>query len=167
LGLQFHSFPSLEASDDGREEMKILNFLILWASIFAITLPASAGATEKTFTNSIGMKFVLIPGGKFRMGSPDNESKRFENESPQHEVEITKPFYLGQYEVTQGQWKAVMGSNPANFKGDDLPVEQVSWEDVQEFIKRLNEKEKTNRYRLPTEAEWEYACRAGTHRPYR
>jgi len=116
--------------------------------------------------NSIGMKFVLIPTGRFMMGSPSGEAKRSSHEGPQHEVEITKFFYLGQHEVTQGQWKAVMGSNPSHFKGDDLPVESVSWNDVQEFIRRLNQQENTNRYRLPTEAEWEYACRAGSRSAY-
>ncbi|NTW63807.1 MAG: formylglycine-generating enzyme family protein, partial [Chlorobiaceae bacterium] len=79
---------------------------------------------------------------------------------------ISNAFYLGKYEVTQEQWVAVMGSNPSFFKGDTNPVEQVSWEDAQEFIRRLNQKEGTNAYRLPTEAEWEYAARAGTTTTY-
>ncbi|MBN2688225.1 MAG: formylglycine-generating enzyme family protein [Deltaproteobacteria bacterium] len=107
------------------------------------------------------MKFVLIPNGTFMMGSPSNESGR-DNDETQHRVTISKPYYLQTTEVTQGQWKAVMGSNPLHFrKGDDYPVEEVSWNDVQEFITKLNRKENTNKYRLPTEAEWEYACRAG------
>jgi formylglycine-generating enzyme required for sulfatase activity len=81
-------------------------------------------------------------------------------------VHISKQFYLGKYEVTQLQWKAVMGNKPSHFKGRDNPVEQVSWDDAQEFIKQLNAKEGHNRYRLPTEAEWEYAARAGTNSAY-
>lgn len=123
---------------------------------------------EKTFTNSIGIEFVLIPAGKFIMGSPPDEFDRDSDEGPQHEVEITRPFYLGIYEVTQAQWWAVMGNNPSDFKncGDDCPVDYVSWNDVQKFIRKLNSMEKTDKYRLPTEAEWEYACRAGTQSAY-
>ncbi|TNE73274.1 PEGA domain-containing protein [bacterium] len=117
----------------------------------------STSGAGKTITNSIGMEFVLIPAGTFQMGS--NESS---GEKPVHSVTISQPFYMGKYEVTQKQWKAVMGNNPSNWKGDNLPVEQVSWNDVQEFIKKLNQKEGGNKYRLPTEAEWEYAARAGT-----
>ncbi|MEA3324727.1 MAG: formylglycine-generating enzyme family protein [Euryarchaeota archaeon] len=108
------------------------------------------------------MKFTLIPAGEFMMGSEDG----FDDEKPVHKVRIGKPFYLGTYPVTQAEWKAVMGNNPSHFKGDDLPVESVSWDDVQEFIKKLNEKEGTDKYRLPSEAEWEYACRAGTNTRY-
>src|SRR2546426_7525764 len=83
------------------------------------------------------------------------------HEKPVHTVHLTQPFYLGKYEVTQGQWAAVMGNNPSAFKGDaNLPVEQVSWDDVQEFMRRLNGREGGATYRLPTEAEWEYAARA-------
>ena len=111
--------------------------------------------------NSIGMKFTLIPAGEFYMGSEESD-----DEKPVHKVKIKNPVYLGTYPVTQAEWKAVMGHNSSDFKGDDLPVEQVSWDDVQEFIKKLNEKEGTNKYRLPSEAEWEYACRAGTTTRY-
>ena len=84
-----------------------------------------------------------------------------------HEVRISKPFYLGKYEVTQKEWQAVMGSNPSRFTGDaNLPVESVSWQDVQAFIQKLNAKEGGTRYRMPTEAEWEYAARAGTTTTY-
>jgi formylglycine-generating enzyme required for sulfatase activity len=111
--------------------------------------------------NSIGMKFTPITAGEFNMGSEESD-----DEKPVHKVKIKNPFYLGTYPVTQREWKAVMGSNPSSFKGDDLPVEQVSWEDVQEFIKKLNEEEGTDKYRLPSEAEWEYAARAGTTTRY-
>ncbi|MGB7000853.1 MAG: SUMF1/EgtB/PvdO family nonheme iron enzyme [Halobacteriota archaeon] len=111
--------------------------------------------------NSIGMKFSLIPAGKFYMGSEE-----FDDEKPVHKEKVNNPFYLGTYPVTQAEWKAVMGDKPSAFKGDNRPVEQVSWDDVQGFIKKLNEKEGTDKYRLPSEAEWEYACRAGTTTRY-
>jgi formylglycine-generating enzyme required for sulfatase activity len=122
---------------------------------------------QKSITNTIGMKFVLIPAGKFVMGSPPDMPGRDDDEK-QHEVRISKPFYMQTTEVSQGQWKKVMGNNPSHFIGcgDDCPVERVSWNDAQEFIEKLNQKEKTNKYRLPTEAEWEYACRAGTSTKY-
>lgn len=121
---------------------------------------------QKTIIKSINMEFVLIPAGEFNMGLPSNDPERSDNEGPLHHVKISKAFYMGKYEVTQKQWRDVMGNNPSQFKGDDLPVEQVSWEDVQDFIKKLNDMEGTNKYRLPTEAEWEYAARAGTTTRY-
>ena len=102
-----------------------------------------------TYTDSLGMEFVLIPANSF-MITPDTKAT------------VSKPFYLGKYEVTQAQWKEVMGSNPSYYTGDTLPVDSVSWDDVQEFIKRLNTREGHNRYRLPTEVEWELAARGGT-----
>lgn len=118
-------------------------------------------STATTFKNSIGMEFVRISSGTFMMGSPTSEKDR-DSDEIQHQVTISKDFYLGKYEVTQGQWKALMGNNPSKFSScDDCPVEQVSWEDVQECIKKLNAKD-SGTYRLPTEAEWEYAARAGT-----
>ena len=118
---------------------------------------------EKAITNSIGMEFVLIPAGTFTMGSDTGET----DERPAHQVKISRPFYLGKYEVTQEQWQAVMGTNPSLFQGDPKrPVEQVAWQDAQEFIRRLNAKENVKIYRLPTEAEWEYAARAGTTTTY-
>jgi len=112
----------------------------------------------------INLEMVLIPSGKFMMGSPDSEKGRRENEK-QHEVTLKKSFYLGKYQVTQEQWEAIGFENLSVVKGAILPVTNVSWIDCQEFIKKLNEK--TNGcYRLPTEAEWEYACRAGTTTAY-
>jgi formylglycine-generating enzyme required for sulfatase activity len=117
---------------------------------------------QKTFTNSLGMKFVPIPAGWFMMGSPKDEPGRSDDET-QHKVTISEPFFMQTTEVTQGQWKAVMGNNPSSFKdcGDNCPVENVSWDDIQDFIKKLNRKGEGT-YRLPTEAEWEYAARAGS-----
>ena len=115
--------------------------------------------------DSIGMKFKLIPAGTFTMGDASGE----DDETP-HEVTLTKPFKMGIHEVTQAQYEQVMGVNPSGFKGADNPVEMVSWDDAVEFCRRLSElpaeKAAGNVYRLPTEAEWEYACRAGTTTKY-
>ncbi|PXF60810.1 MAG: formylglycine-generating enzyme family protein [Candidatus Methanogaster sp.] len=112
------------------------------------------------------MEFVLIPAGEFEMGSPSGEEDRDSDEGPVHHVKIEKEFYMGRYEVTQKEWREVMGDNPSYFKGDDQPVETVSWDKVQEFIRKLNDKEGADKYRLPSEAEWGYACRAGTTSRY-
>jgi len=125
------------------------------------------GKTEDCpLTNSIGMKFVFIKPGTFMMGSPSDEPQRDSDET-QHKVTITKGYYLQTTEVTQGQWEAIMGSNPSYFSscGANCPVETVSWDDAQDFIQKLNQKEGLT-YRLPTEAEWEYAARAGTTTPF-
>jgi formylglycine-generating enzyme required for sulfatase activity len=136
-------------------------------------------ASPSPIANSIGMKLALIPAGAFPMGSTDSDPDALSDEKPQHRVRITQPFYLGVTEVTQGQYQAVMSENPSQFKGsDDLPVEQVSWLDAVRFCNKLSDREGRNPYyridgntvalaggdgyRLPTEAEWEYACRAGT-----
>ena len=111
--------------------------------------------------NDTGIEFMLLEAGNFTMGSPENEEGRDKDEGPQHTVYIDS-FYISKYEITQSQWKEIMNKNPSHFKGNPLlPVENVSWNDVQEFIKRLNKKTGLH-YRLPTEAEWEYTCRAGT-----
>ncbi len=116
--------------------------------------------------SSTNLKFVLIPPGEFQMGSPDSEEGHNSiNEGPQHRVKITKAFYVGKHEVTQSQYEAVMRNNPSWFKGSDLPVEQVSWDDAVEFCEKLSALKKDT-YRLPTEAQWEYACRAGTTTPF-
>jgi formylglycine-generating enzyme required for sulfatase activity len=112
------------------------------------------------------MKMILIPAGEFMMGSPETEPERYNNESL-HKVILGKGFYMQTTAVTQSQWKAVMGDNPSCFSDCvRCPVESISWNDAQEFIKKLNLIEKTDIYRLPTEAEWEYACRAGTDTAY-
>ena len=113
------------------------------------------------------MEMVWIAPGTFLMGSPDSEPERGRNEGPQHKVTITKGFYLGKYEVTQGQWESVMGTRlwagqPYVLENPDYPAIYISWVDIQEFVQRLNKAEGAELYRLPTEAEWEYACRAGT-----
>lgn len=119
----------------------------------------------KEKVKSLDMNFKLIKAGTFMMGSPKDENNRFEDET-QHEVTIDKDFEMQTSPVTQEQWEGIMGNNPSYFKGKDLPVETVSWDDVQEFIKKLNDKNDGYTYRLPTEAEWEFAARGGTTTAY-
>jgi formylglycine-generating enzyme required for sulfatase activity len=136
--------------------------------------PARSQHTDKEITNSVGMKLVLIPAGSFVMGSPATEAEREPGEDP-HDVAITRPFYLGACTVTQVQFQKVMGKNPSFFQpknggGPDHPAEQVRWGDACEFCTKLSalpeEKKAGRTYRLPSEAEWEYACRAGTTTPF-
>ena len=152
-------------------------FSVVLVLFYLLALLDQARAqAPKEITNSIGMKLVLIPKGTFMMGSPESEEGRQKDET-QHEVTISKDYYLGVYEVTQAQYEKVMGKNPSYFQGPkvgnenaDLPVENVSWDDTVEFCKKLSdlpEEKKAGRlYRLPTEAEWEYACRAGSKTAY-
>jgi formylglycine-generating enzyme required for sulfatase activity len=100
------------------------------------------------------------------MGSPDSDPDADENEKPAHQVTLSQAFYLGKYSVTQAQWEAVMGTNPSWLEGADQPVEGVSWDDVQAFMQKLNKREGVDHYRLPTEAQWEYACRGGSSTRY-
>ncbi len=121
--------------------------------------------------DGVTLELIAIPGGTFWMGSRDGIGEKYEH--PRHQVTVA-PFYMGKYPVTQAQWQAVMGKNPSQFKGADRPVESVSWNDTQEFSKKLNEIVETHgraslpggKFRLPSEAEWEYACRAGTETAY-
>ncbi|MFO7902373.1 MAG: SUMF1/EgtB/PvdO family nonheme iron enzyme [Planctomycetota bacterium] len=147
-----------------------LLFLVMGLILTVVNL-ASADSPQE-FTNSIGMKLRLIPAGEFMMGSaesaeelaeffPHTDAASFEDERPQHRVRIADPFYLGVTEVTQEQYVQIMSRNPSQFDGESHPVNTVTWNDAVEFCERLSEKEE-RAYRLPTEAEWEYACRAGT-----
>jgi formylglycine-generating enzyme required for sulfatase activity len=111
--------------------------------------------------NGVTLPLVLIPPGEFDMGSPAGEDGRSDNERL-HRVTIAEPFWIGQCEVTQEQWRAVMGDNPSNFKGDKNPVENVSWDMCKDFVGRLNARGGKGRFALPTEAQWEWACRAGS-----
>lgn len=140
---------------------RILLLSILISFLFPGLAP-SLRAQPDVFTNKLGMRFILIPAGSFMMGSPESEMGRQWNETL-HRVVISKSFYMGETEVTQGQWEKLVGFNPSAFPnlGKNHPVDTVSWHECVEFIKVLNQWEKTDKYRLPTEAEWEYACRAG------
>ncbi len=124
---------------------------------------------ERVFelNSGITMEFVLIPAGQFHMGSPSSEAKRSPDEGPVHQVTISKPFYMGKFEVTQAQYKALMGrlQKKCKFEGDNLPVENTDYYHVDIFLKMLSAKHGL-KFRLPTEAEWEYACRAGTNTPF-
>jgi len=147
---------------------RILGIAMVVGLVGALTVMAQEVKPGKAEVIELGkdvkLEMVLVLAGKFKMGSPASEKDRSDDET-QHEVTLTKPFYMGKYEVTQEQWQAVMGNNPSKIKGKKSPVTNVSWIDCQEFIKKLNEK--TNgEYRLPTEAEWEFACRAGSTTAY-
>jgi formylglycine-generating enzyme required for sulfatase activity len=124
-------------------------------------IPAAGGPVR---VNSLGMKFVRVPPGSFLMGSPPDEAGRQDSET-QHRVTLTKAYQIGVHPVTQAQWFQVLGDRPSHFPGDDRPVEQVSWSDCQAFLMELSQRE-GKLYRLPTEAEWEYACRAGSATPF-
>jgi uncharacterized protein (TIGR02996 family) len=116
-------------------------------------------------TSNVALQMVLVPPGFFRMGSPPREKGRDTTEGPMHRVRLTRPFWIGVYPVTQQQWQAVMGHNPARFRGAERPVENVSWQDSIDCCVKLGRRT-GHRFRLPTEAEWEYCCRAGTTTPY-
>ncbi len=127
---------------------------------------ATAAGTVRAFEvhDGVEMEFVWISPGTFSMGSPDDEPGHWEDEGPVHQVHISRGFWLGRFEVTQSQWAAVMGSNPSYLAGcDSCPVETARWDDCQAFLQTLNPRAgRGDLYRLPTEAEWEYACRAGS-----
>jgi uncharacterized protein (TIGR02996 family) len=124
-------------------------------------LAEGARPSLPVLTNPVGMQLVLVPPGSFFMGSPARERGRFAQEGPCHKVMVPRAFYLGAHPVTQAQWRAVLGGNPSHFPGDNHPVEMVSWDDCQEFCRELGSIDGRS-YRLPSEAEWEYACRACT-----
>jgi formylglycine-generating enzyme required for sulfatase activity len=132
-------------------------FVLLMVALGAMVVALGCKGPPREFTNSVGMEFVRIDPGSFKMGG--------ERQGPVHEVTLSKGYYLQATEVTQAQWEAVMGTDPSYFRGPGRPVDNVSWDDAQEFVGKLNAKEKDTRYRLPTEAEWEYACRAGGQEP--
>jgi formylglycine-generating enzyme required for sulfatase activity len=158
------------------KKLFILSLLVLLLSIIVATRFSEATthvAIENKYTIPttllIGSKidvgpFSQIPAGEFMMGSV--KGGLFGDQKPVHKIRISKSFEMGRYEVTQEQWQSVIGNNPSYFKGANLPIETVSWDDVQEFIKKLNAQNDGYAYRLPTEAEWEYACRAGRKGDY-
>ncbi len=153
--------------------------LVVLAALGSITLATAQesklpGGTTKNppkelavdLGGGVKLEMVLIPAGEFMMGSRAADKGTSNGEKPQHRVRITKPFYLGKYPVTQEQWQAVMGDNPSHFKVPKNPVEEVSWDDCLQFLRRVNEKVGGGKFRFPTEAQWEYACRAGSTTHY-
>lgn len=170
------------ASWRGLAQQHLTKLAMLLGALLSIALTACAPPSSQTARDLSGgvtelisqASYVQLRPGVFTMGAPETRPspatlKRrgfvddiAARERPPHQVRITKPFQMGKYEVTQEQWEAVLGANPSAFKGRRLPVTNVSWYDVQEFIKRLQPLDETHTYRLPTEAEWEYACRAGS-----
>lgn len=143
--------------------------LLLAVSLVEGCKPSSSATPNRDALDSLlsEKNFVQLKPGNFLMGTPEEEHEVFTDnlegrERPQHRVLISKPFEMAKYETTQLQWEAVMANNPSGFKGPDLPVTNISWNDAQEFIKRLQPLDDRYDYRLPTEAEWEYACRAGS-----
>jgi len=154
----------------------VLVLLAALGSLAVVTAaePKEAGGKTKSppkeltvdLGKGIKLELVLIPAGEFKMGSPDSDKDAFPDEKPQHRVRITKPFYLAKYLVTQEQWESLMGNNPSHFKGSKNPVEMVSWDDCQEFLGKLNKRQdnQAGKFQLPSEAQWEYACRAGSKR---
>ena len=124
----------------------------------------SQSSFQENLGNGVFLEMIAIPGGTFLMGSPENEAERSSDESPQHQVTVPS-FFMGKYQLTQAQYQAIMGDNPSSFKGNNRPVENVSWDHAVAFCENLNQNTGKN-YRLPSEAEWEYACRAGTKTPF-
>lgn len=157
-GIDVSIEPSKVASAKGRGEYGIRR-----DTDFQSNIPTDDSKNGKIVTNHLGMTFVYIPPGTFTMGRPENEMGR-QSDERQHQVTLTRGFYMQTTEVTQEQWQAVMGVNFSYFRkcGDNCPVETVSWEDTQPFIAKLNQQEGKFQYRLPTEAEWEYAALAGS-----
>ena len=142
----------------------LLLVLLIKSNSSEPTSVEESGRDIAPFTNTIGMEMLPIPGGSFMMGGAESQSGRPE-ELPAHRVSI-KPFFMSRFEVTQAQWSKIMGRNPSRHPNQRRPVEQISWLDAQAFIHQLNETEGNGDYRLPTEAEWEYAARAGKTGPY-
>jgi formylglycine-generating enzyme required for sulfatase activity len=149
--------------------LKIYAPLIIYilSVVFTVALSPGKASAGPTFVNKIGMRFVRINPGTFDMGSPASEKGRKWDERI-HQVSLSRGFYMSETEVTQGQWMTLMKTNPSYFRecGQDCPVENVSFDDCMSFIEQLNSLERTNTYRLPTEAEWEYACRAGSREAF-
>ncbi len=177
IALSRQNLPNLVTQDvkeGGKGEQEKGSFLLQTFQFETVTVDAKGTITNrrnleaKYFVEDLGngvtLEMVQIPGGTFMMGSPATEAKRYDSESPQHQVTVPA-FFMGRYPVTQVQYQAIVGSNPSNFKRANCPVEQVNWNEAVEFCKRLSQKTGRN-YRLPSEAEWEYACRAITSTPF-
>lgn len=170
------SFPVRDRYQSATEVLQALNPVSIPPTQISAP-PSPKPSQHRSFTEDLGngvtVEMIAIPGGTFTMGAPTSEAESSDNERPQHRVTI-QPFFMGKYAATQAQWKAVaklpkikydLNSDPSRFKGNNRPVEQVSWREAVEFCARLSKKTRRN-YRLPSEAEWEYACRAGTTTPF-
>jgi formylglycine-generating enzyme required for sulfatase activity len=147
---------TLQAKISGNEGNDVID-----KNLSLFTSPKKSLSLQDSTIIENGIEFVLIPAGSFTMGTPDNEPERNSDESPVHKVTISHSFYIGKYELTQAQFVAMMGYNPSKFKGKNRPVDSVTWPEAVKFCKKLSEMT-GQKYRLPTEAEWEYACRANT-----
>ena len=145
------------------KQITTLNSILITLVLTLFHLQSASAVDSKIF---LGINFIFIQPGCFQMGNDKKPTERTVGETPSHRVCIEKPFYMGETEITQKQWQDVMGNNPSKNKVEDKPVDRVSWNDVQEFIQKLNAKEGGTFFRLPTEAEWEYAARAGSDADY-
>ncbi len=178
-----HLLPDFEDEEETAQDDEGIGLPLVTFPFTTVTLDERGNGIDRRsltarqfveeLADGVALDMVEIPGGTFTMGSPESEPESFDDERPQREVTVS-PFYIGKFTITQAQWQVVAGwpkverdldPDPSNFKGDNRPVEQISWHDAQEFCARLAAK--TGRaYRLPTEAEWEYACRARTTTPF-
>jgi len=173
MQVKFAAYSLLKDRDDLKIKPQFQDYLPTFEfDVITVDAQGKENSHRKSFAhyfpedlgNGVVLEIVYIPGGTFMMGSPETESGRYNNESPQHQVTVSA-FYAGKYPITQAQYEAVMENNPSYFKGKKLPVDRVSWNQAVEFCRKLSEK--TGKiYRLLSEAEWEYACRAGTTTPF-
>jgi formylglycine-generating enzyme required for sulfatase activity len=173
LNIQWLAHQTLAKQGDPGITAKLKNYFP-WYEYKSVTVnrrgdiikrtPGRARYYRENLGNRVYLDMVYISGGSFLMGAPEGEYKSSDSQRPQHRVTVPE-FWMGKYQVTQAQWEASMGSNPADFKGANRPVECVSWDNCQDFCRKLSELT-GKRYRLPSEAEWEYACRAGTTTPF-
>jgi len=173
LNIQWLAHQTLEKQSHPAIQARLKNYFP-WYEYESLTVnrrgeiikrtPGRARYYREDLGNGVYLDMVYIAGGSFLMGAPESEQESWDSDRPQHQVTVPD-FWMGKYQVTQAQWQAIMGENPAHFKGANRPVEQVSWDDCQEFCRRLSDRI-GKRYQLPSEAEWEYACRAGTITPF-
>ncbi|MEG3898463.1 MULTISPECIES: formylglycine-generating enzyme family protein [unclassified Microcoleus] len=173
MQVKFAVYSLLKDRNEKKIRRRLQNYLAIFEfDVITVDAEGKENSRRKSFAhyfpedlgNAVVLEMVYIPGGTFMMGSPATESGRSETESPQHQVTVPA-FYAGKYPITQAQYEVVMGNNPSEFMGEKLPVENVSWNEAVEFCRQLSEK--TGKiYRLLSEAEWEYACRAGTTTPF-
>lgn len=186
LNIEPHHPEVLPEYEHLQEKWKVSEIVTVSPEIASLSLPLTPFEFETVIVNTKGeivanmprkalqfieeleegviLEMIAISGGTFVMGSPENEKGRYDDEAPQHEVAVA-PFLIGKHPITQAQWMTIMGGNPSYFKGDNRPVEQISWEDAMRFCQQISEKT-SHEYDLPSEAEWKYACRSGTTTPF-